>query len=47
VDPDAFAKALEHPRPGTRPNIFGDGHAAHRIAQLVVELASGELEAAA
>jgi UDP-GlcNAc3NAcA epimerase len=47
VDPEAFAKALAHPRPQERPNIFGDGRAAHRIAQLVVELASSDLEAAA
>jgi UDP-N-acetylglucosamine 2-epimerase len=47
VDPEAFAKALAHPRPQERPNIFGDGRAAHRIAQLVVELASNELKEAA
>jgi UDP-GlcNAc3NAcA epimerase len=50
VDPDAFAAAVERPRAGgmpSRPNIFGDGRAAHRIAQLVVELASSDLEAAA
>ena len=47
VDPEAFARAMQSPRPDTRPNIFGDGRAAHRIAELVVELASGELEEAA
>jgi UDP-GlcNAc3NAcA epimerase len=47
VDPEAFAAALDRPRPKQRPNIFGDGRAAHRIAELVVELARGELEEAA
>jgi UDP-N-acetylglucosamine 2-epimerase len=47
VDPASFAAALEHPRPAERPNIFGDGHAAHRIAELVVALACSELEEAA
>ncbi len=37
VDADAFARALELPAPRERPPIFGDGHAAERIARLVVE----------
>ena len=35
VDPDAFAAALERPLPAERPKIFGDGHAAERIAQVI------------
>jgi UDP-N-acetylglucosamine 2-epimerase len=37
VDPDAFERALERPLPSERPPIFGDGHAAQRIARRVVE----------
>jgi UDP-GlcNAc3NAcA epimerase len=47
VDPNAFAGALASPRPAQRPEIFGDGRAAHRIADLVVALACSELEEAA
>jgi UDP-N-acetylglucosamine 2-epimerase len=47
VDPEAFAAALARPRPAERPQIFGNGNAAHRIAELVVELAGSELEEAA
>jgi UDP-N-acetylglucosamine 2-epimerase len=47
VDPNAFAAALANPRPAQRPEIFGDGRAAHRIADLVVALACSELEEAA
>lgn len=47
VDPEAFAAGLQHPRPAERPPIFGDGRAAHRIAQHVVALASSKLEEAA
>jgi UDP-GlcNAc3NAcA epimerase len=47
VDPNAFASALARPRPAERPEIFGDGRAAHRIAELVVALACSELEEAA
>lgn len=47
VDPEAFAAAVGLPRPAQRPQIFGDGRAAHRIAELVVELACGQLEEAA
>jgi UDP-GlcNAc3NAcA epimerase len=47
VDPDAFAAALATPRPAQRPDIFGDGRAAHRIADLVVALACSDLEEAA
>jgi UDP-GlcNAc3NAcA epimerase len=36
-DPDAFAAALRTPLPLERPPIFGDGHAAQRIAQVVVD----------
>jgi UDP-GlcNAc3NAcA epimerase len=36
VDPDRFAAALETPPPATRPPVFGDGHAAERIAELTV-----------
>ena len=35
VDPDAFAAALSSPLPAERPPIFGDGHAAQRIAEVV------------
>lgn len=37
ADPDRFAAALEEPRPLERPPVFGDGHAAERIAAAVVE----------
>ncbi len=37
VDPDAFASALARPLPAQRPPIFGDGHAARRIARVVVD----------
>jgi UDP-N-acetylglucosamine 2-epimerase len=47
VDPEAFAAGLLRPRPAERPPIFGDGRAAHRIAELVVALACSELEEAA
>jgi UDP-N-acetylglucosamine 2-epimerase len=42
VDPDAFEAALETPLPQQRPAIFGDGHAARRIAQIVAELVGAE-----
>jgi UDP-N-acetylglucosamine 2-epimerase len=35
VDPDAFAAALSSPLPAERPAIFGDGHAAQKIAHVV------------
>ena len=35
VDPDAFAAALNNPLPPERPPIFGDGHAAQRIAEVI------------
>jgi len=38
VDPDAFEAALATALPQERPQIFGDGHAAQRIAQIVAEL---------
>jgi UDP-GlcNAc3NAcA epimerase len=39
VDPLAFAAALQKPRPRSRPPVFGDGHAADRIAAIVAEVA--------
>ncbi|HXA55670.1 MAG TPA: UDP-N-acetylglucosamine 2-epimerase (non-hydrolyzing) [Solirubrobacteraceae bacterium] len=36
-DPNAFAAALRAPLPAERPPIFGDGHAARRIAQIVID----------
>jgi UDP-N-acetylglucosamine 2-epimerase len=36
VDPELFAAALAKPLPSERPPIFGDGHAAERIAELTV-----------
>ena len=38
VDADAFADALTRPAPAEHPPIFGDGHAAQRIAQIVAPL---------
>jgi len=35
VDADAFHEAVARPRPSERPPIFGDGHAAARIAAIV------------
>ncbi len=39
VNPDAFEAALRAPVPVVRPQIFGDGRAAERIAGIVAELA--------
>jgi UDP-GlcNAc3NAcA epimerase len=36
VDSEEFAEALAKPLPDERPPIFGDGHAAERIAELTV-----------
>jgi UDP-N-acetylglucosamine 2-epimerase len=36
VDSEKFRAALAKPLPATRPPIFGDGHAAERIAELTV-----------
>ena len=47
VDPEAFAEALERPLPSERPTIFGDGHAAERIARIVAESVVGAIEEAA
>jgi UDP-GlcNAc3NAcA epimerase len=47
VDADAFQTALEGPLPAERPPIFGDGQAAQRIAEIVVDFIDGELEVAA
>jgi UDP-N-acetylglucosamine 2-epimerase len=44
VDPDAFEAALQKPLPSIRPQIFGDGHSAERIASIVAELASSRVE---
>ncbi len=44
VDPDRFSEALERPLPAERPPVFGDGHAAPRIARLSVEAALGAVE---
>jgi UDP-GlcNAc3NAcA epimerase len=41
VDREAFAAALRRPRPAERPPIFGDGHAAQRIAGIVVDFLAG------
>jgi UDP-N-acetylglucosamine 2-epimerase len=37
VDADAFERALATPLPAERPPIFGDGHAAQRIARTIVD----------
>jgi UDP-N-acetylglucosamine 2-epimerase len=47
VDPDAFADAVARPLPRLRPPIFGDGHAAERIARIVSESVSRAMEVAA
>src|SRR4051794_16132197 len=47
VDPHAFAAALRRPRPAEHPPIFGDGHAAERIAELTVQWISTQLQEAA
>jgi UDP-N-acetylglucosamine 2-epimerase len=47
VDPDRFAEALQRQRPPEHPPIFGDGHAAPRIARATVALAAEAIEAAA
>jgi UDP-N-acetylglucosamine 2-epimerase len=44
-DPDAFAAALSSPLPDERPAIFGDGHAAQRIAQVVISFLGAGLPA--
>ena len=43
-DPDAFAAALRTPLPAARPPIFGDGHAAERIARVVVDYLTDDKE---
>jgi UDP-N-acetylglucosamine 2-epimerase (non-hydrolysing) len=45
VDPDAFAAALSRPLPTERPAIFGDGHAARRIAEVVTSFLGARLSA--
>lgn len=47
VDPDAFSAALDSPLPSERPPIFGDGHAAERIARIVAEIVGTGMEVAA
>jgi UDP-GlcNAc3NAcA epimerase len=37
VDPHAFQEAAARPTPRTRPPIFGDGRAAPRIAQILLD----------
>jgi UDP-GlcNAc3NAcA epimerase len=37
VDPDAFAAALSSRLPTARPPIFGDGHSAQHIAQVLID----------
>lgn len=37
VDPDAFAEALQRPRPREHPPIFGNGRAGESIARVVAE----------
>ena len=43
VDPDLFSEALERPVPTERPPIFGDGHAAERIAEEAVAFLAGRV----
>ncbi len=45
VDPDAFAAALARPLPAERPQIFGDGHAAEQIGQVVASFLEAALVA--
>jgi UDP-N-acetylglucosamine 2-epimerase len=47
VDPEAFAAALDKPRPISRPPVFGDGRAAQRIARITVESIATAAEEAA
>lgn len=47
IDADAFARALTRPLPVDRPAIFGDGHAAQRIARCVAEAVGNAMEVAA
>ena len=44
VDVDKFRAAFAKPRPESRPPIFGDGHAAERIAGLIVTHLERNLE---
>ena len=38
-DPDAIAEAAERARiPTNRPGLYGDGHAADRIAEVLISL---------
>jgi UDP-N-acetylglucosamine 2-epimerase (non-hydrolysing) len=45
VDPDAFAAALSGPLPAERPPIFGDGHAAERIADVITSFLGARFSA--
>ncbi|MGZ4311144.1 MAG: non-hydrolyzing UDP-N-acetylglucosamine 2-epimerase [Solirubrobacteraceae bacterium] len=47
VDPEQFEAALRRPLPADRPGIFGDGHAAERIAQIVADYVTSATEVAA
>lgn len=44
VDAEKFREALARPLPAERPPIFGDGHAAERIAKLAVSHLTHALE---
>jgi UDP-N-acetylglucosamine 2-epimerase len=46
VDAEKFGEALAKPLPAERPPIFGDGHAAERIAALTVDHLDRALEKA-
>lgn len=35
ADPGLFAEAVQRPRPAEHPPVFGDGHAAQRIAEII------------
>jgi UDP-GlcNAc3NAcA epimerase len=47
VDPEQFEAALRRPLPADRPPVFGDGHAAERIAQIVADYVTNATEVAA
>jgi UDP-N-acetylglucosamine 2-epimerase len=47
VDADAFAEAIARPHPAARPPVFGDGHAAQRIAAIVADFVARSARRAA
>ena len=47
VDPEQFEAALQRPLPADRPPVFGDGHAAERIARIVADYVTNATEVAA